>query len=93
MNKWVCYTHCNAGENFGSCKYGHEDCPALEKDSPHERIKAQLIEEWKIDVAENLTLDSFWGWADRFMETSDLWNKMYDEIYAEIEKEEAKGPK
>jgi hypothetical protein len=75
-------THCNFGENLGSCKYGEDEtCPALKPDSPHEQAANELRTAWRNAVAAGQTESGFYDWA----EANGDWRDLMDTVYAKLE--------
>lgn len=75
-------THCNFGEEFGRCKYGEPDCPALKPWSPQNTVRNVLLGEWMMAVAIGSTESSFSDWVGT---NHPYWQAMLDAIYAELD--------
>ena len=81
MTDGVHLTHCNFGENFGSCKYGEDEtCPALKDGSPHVQVANELREEWRKAVAAGQTESGFYNWAEAHGNSH--WRKLMDTVYS-----------
>lgn len=80
-------THCNFGENLGSCKYGEDEiCPALKPNSLASQAATLLRAKWRNAVAAGRTEAGFHEWAEYRQDDSALMNQ----IYAELEKNDGR---
>lgn len=88
MSRGVHLTHCNFGEEFGHCKYGDADCPAMLPGSEASKLAATLKGRWQREVAMGATESGFHHWVEyECVDTG--WGEMLKRIYAELDAEES----